>query len=126
MNTVIIVGNMTDEPQITEVSGGHKKATFSLALNRIKDGADYPRVTAWDKRAELIENWCHKGTKLAIRGHIHTDSYENRDGKKVYTTEIVVDELEFCDKKPKEQPKETSSDEFMKIPDGTDAEIPFK
>ena len=114
---------MTDEPRI-DVFNEHKKASFSLALNRTKDGADYPRFTAWDQKAELIENWCHKGTKLAIVGHIQTGSYE-KDGKKVYTTDIIVDKLDFCDRKPKDGPKENETDEFMKIPDGIDAEIPF-
>lgn len=125
MNLTISVGNMTDEPRIDEVAGGHKKATFNLALNRIKEGADFPRFVAWDKKAELIENWCHKGTKLAITGHIHTDSYD-KDGKKVYTTDIIVDQIEFCDKKQKdEQPRENPEVAFMNIPANIDEEIPF-
>ena len=127
MNLTVSVGNMTDEPKITEVSGGHKTATFSLALNRIKDGADFPRFVAWDKKAEVIEKWCHKGTKLAIVGHIHTDSYE-KDGRKIYTTDIIVEQIEFCEKKKDEtagQPKENPSDTWMNIPEGTDEEMPF-
>lgn len=128
MNYTFSIGNMTDEPKINEVSGGHKTATFTLALNRIKEGADFPRFVAWDKKAELIEKYCHKGTKLAIRGHIQTGSYE-KDGKKVYTTDIIVDDIEFCDKKPKDetagQPTENPGDGFMQIPDGIDNELPF-
>ena len=129
MNKTISIGNLTDDPKITETSTGKKKAEFTLALNRIKDGADYPRFVAWEKKAELIENWCHKGMKLAVVGHIQTGSYEGKSGK-VYTTDIIVDGIEFCEKKPKDettgQPKENPSDEFMKIPDGMDEELPFK
>ena len=128
MNLTMSIGNMTDEPRIVETSTGKKKAEFTLALNRMKDGADFPRFIAWEKRAELIENWCHKGTKLAVIGHIQTGSYE-KDGSKVYTTDIIVDNIEFCDKKPKDgsegQPKENPLDAFMKVPDGIDEEIPF-
>ena len=127
MNKVICCGNMTDEPRI-DVFNEHKKASFTLALNRIKDGADYPRFIAWDKKAEFLENWCHKGTRLLIEGHIQTGSYE-KDGKKVYTTDIICDNIEFCEKKPKDetagQPKENPTDEFMKIPEGIDEELPF-
>lgn len=124
MNITLSIGNMTDEPKI-DVFGEHKKASFSLALNRIKDGADFPRFVAWDKKAELIEQYCHKGSKLGIKGHIQTGSYDGKNGK-VYTTDIIVDELEFLDRKPKdEQPTENPTD-FMKIPDGVDEEMPFK
>ena len=128
MNITISVGNMTDDPKITYTQNKKCKAEFTLALNRMKDGADFPRFIAWEQKAEVIEKWCHKGTKLAVRGHIHTDSYENKDGKKVYTTDIIVDEIDFCDKKPKDetsgQPKENPSD-FVKIPEGIDEELPF-
>lgn len=129
MNLTVSMGNMTDEPRITETSTGKKKAEFTLALNRMKDGADFPRFIAWEQKAELIENWCHKGTKLMIVGHIQTGSYDNKDGNKVYTTDIVVDRLEFCDRKPKDgsegQPKENPTDGFMMVPDGIDEEMPF-
>ena len=127
MNITLSIGNMTDEPKI-DVYNEHKKASFSLALNRVKDGADFPRFVAWDKKAELIEQYCHKGSKLAIKGHIQTGSYLNMDKKKVYTTDIIVDELEFLDRKPKDettrQPTE-NPDDFMKIPDGIEDEMPF-
>ena len=126
MNNVLCVGNLTDEPRIDAV-GEHKKATFTLALNRIKEGADFPRFTAWDKRAEVIEKFCHKGMKLAVRGHIQTGSYE-KDGKRIYTTDFVVDDFEFCEKKndgSAGQPKVNESDEFINIPEGLEAEILF-
>ena len=125
MNKTISAGNMTDEPKISEVSGGHKMATFNLALNRIKEGAEFPRFVAWDKKAEIIEKWCHKGTKLLIEGHIQTGSYDGKNGK-VYTTDIIVDNIEFLGKKePAEGIGRNEGDPFMKIPEGIEEEIPF-
>ena len=129
MNLVIAKGNMTDDPKITQTTTGKTKAEFTLALNRMKDGADFPRFIAWEKTAELIEKWCHKGTTLLVEGHIQTGSYEGKNGK-VYTTDVVCERIEFCDKKPKDgtegQPKENPSDEWMNVPEGIDEEIPFK
>ena len=128
MNLTISKGNMTDEPRVTETSTGKKKAEFTLALNRMKDGADFPRFIAWEQKAELIEKWCHKGTSLLVEGHIQTGSYEGKSGK-VYTTDIICDRIEFCDKKPKDgsegQPTENDPNPFMNIPDSIDEEIPF-
>lgn len=128
MNLTISTGNMTDDPKIIETATGKKMARFTLALNRMKDGADFPSFVAWEQKAELIENWCHRGTKLLVEGHIQTGSYEGKNGK-VYTTDIVADRIEFLDKKPKDgsegQPKENPSDAWMNVPDGIDEEIPF-
>ena len=131
MNLTVSIGNMTDDPKITNFDSGKKKAEFNLALNRGKEGADFPRFIAWEQRAELIEKYTHKGSKLMVEGHIHTGSYE-KEGKKVYTTDVIVDRIEFMDKKQKAendgsagQPTENPSDEFMVIPEGMDEELPF-
>lgn len=128
MNKTISCGNMTDEPKIRTTPTGKKVAEFNLALNTSKEKVDFPRFIAWEKKAEIIENWCHKGTKLLIEGHIQTGSYENKNGK-VFTTDVIVDSIEFVDRKQKDgsegQPKQNPSDEFMKIPEGISEELPF-
>lgn len=129
MNKTISMGNLTDDPKITETSTGKKKAEFVLALNRIKEGADYPRFIAWEKKAEFLENYCHKGMKLLVEGHIQTGSYDGKNGR-VYTTDIICENIEFCEKKKaidgsEGQPRENPTDAFMKIPDGIDEEMPF-
>ena len=128
MNKFIGMGRLTDEPKISETQGGKKLARFTLAIDRMKDGADFPNFIAWEKKAEFMENYCHKGTKLLVEGHIQTGSYE-KDGRKVYTTDIIAENIEFCEKKKADettgQPKENPSDEFMKIPDGLQEELPF-
>ena len=123
MNRVIAIGNLTDDPKVTYLQSGKAKAEFTLALQRMKEGADFPRFIAWEKKAEFMEKYCHKGMKLAVEGHIQTGSYE-KDGKKVYTTDVICDNIEFCEKKKAdEQP--TESTDFMKVPDGVENEIPF-
>lgn len=124
MNKVISIGRLTDEPKMAETSGGKKIARFTLALDRMKDGADFPNYVAWDKKAEVIENYCHKGQRIGIIGRIQTGSYEGKNGK-VYTTDIVVEDIEFLEKKTDGQPTKNESDEFMKIPEGIENEIPF-
>ena len=128
MNKTISCGNLTDDPKITYTKDGKAKAEFTLALNRYKEGADFPRFVAWDKKAEIIEKWCHKGTKLLVEGRIQTGSYEGKNGK-VYTTDIIVEQVEFVGKKedvPAEGVGQNQDDEgFMKIPDGLDKELPF-
>ena len=123
MNKTITMGRLTDEPKVSQTQSGKKVAKFNMAVDRIGEGTDYPSFIAWEKRAEFIENYCHKGTKLLIEGHIQTGSYE-KDGKKVYTTDIIVEKTEFCEKKGETQPA-NPTDEFMKIPDGIDEQIPF-
>ena len=128
MNKTISCGNMTKDPKITTTTSGKKMAEFTLALNRFKEGADFPRFIAWEKDAERIESWAHKGSKLLVEGRIQTGSYE-KDGKKVYTTDIVCERIEFLDKKPKDesegQPKENPADDWMSIPEGVQEELPF-
>lgn len=123
MNKTITMGRLTDEPKVSQTQSGKKVAKFNMAVDRRGEGTDFPSFIAWEKRAEFIENYCHKGTKLLIEGHIQTGSYE-KDGHKVYTTDIVVDSAEFCEKKGDTQPA-NPADEFMKIPDGINEEIPF-
>ena len=124
-------------------------AKFALAVERnfAKKGgdqpnADYPNCTAFGKQAEFVEKYFRKGMKAAITGRIQTGSYTNRDGQKVYTTDVVVEQIEFCESKNSNsqnqqqsqmgyEPKSTAPDPmtdesgFMNIPDGIDAELPF-
>lgn len=129
MNKTISMGRLTDEPKMSSTQSGKTKAEFSMALPRAKEGADFPRFVAWEKTAETIEKYCHKGTRILVEGHIQTGSYDNKDGKKVYTTDIIVERFEFCDSKQKDgsegQPKENPTDDWMNIPNGLDEELPF-
>lgn len=124
MNKTFSVGNLTDDPKINYTQSGKAKAEFTLALNRMKEGADFPRFIAWEKTAEFMEKWCHKGMKLAVVGHIQTGSYEGKNGK-VYTTDIICENVEFCEKKQQQAQPENDPNPFMYIPDDIGEEIPF-
>ena len=129
MNRTISMGNMTADPEIKETSTGKKYARFTLALQRMKEGADFPNFIAWEKKAEFMEKYCRKGMKLLVEGHILTGSYEGKNGK-VYTTDIVCDNIEFCEKKKRDdgsegQPKDNIDEGWMNVPDGIDEEMPF-
>ncbi len=134
MNKVILMGRCTKDPEIRY--GGTNNtavAKFSLAVDRRikKEGeqaADFISCVAFGKTAEFLEKYAGKGSKFVIEGRIQTGSYTNKDGNKVYTTDVVVENVEFAESKksengnPEPQPDD---DGFMSIPDGIDEELPF-
>lgn len=128
MNKALLSGRLTDEPKVSETNSGKKVARFTLAVDRAKEGADFISCVAWDKSAEFAQKYCHKGVKYLVEGHIQTGSYDGKSGK-VYTTDVVCEHIEFCEKKKLDgsegQPSKNESDDFMKIPEGIGEEIPF-
>ena len=113
MNCVILTGRLTRDPEIRtkqQEDGESITAMYTLAVDRRKakgqqDQADYISCVAFGKSAEFAQKYCHKGTKLAIRGSIITGSYTDREGHKTYTTEVRVDEQEFCEPKRQQDPE---------------------
>lgn len=112
---VIMIGNLTRDPDIRYTSGNKAVAKFSVAINREwkgRDGqkheeVDYPNVVAWEKLAELAEKYLHKGSQVLIEGRIKTGSYE-KDGRKVYTTDVQADNIQFMGSKKDDGPTEHS------------------
>ena len=147
MNKVILMGRLTRDPDIRYSQGNNMAvARYTLAVDRRfqkssdnadQQTADFISCVAFGKSAEFAEKYLHQGTKLVITGHIQTGSYTNKDGQRVYTTDIVVEDQEFAESKaashgsgsaqPQEmpQPSDTAPDGFMNIPDGVDDELPF-
>ncbi len=151
MNKAILVGRLTRDPEVRYSSSGENQmaiARFTLAVDRRRGSssnneqtADFISCVAFGKTGEFIEHYVHKGTKLVVEGRIQTGSYTNKDGVKVYTTEVVVEQTEFAESKSAsgvssneggQQPRETSAptgnagDGFMNIPDSVDdEEMPF-
>lgn len=103
MNKVILMGRLTADPEMRYTTGENATANarFSVAVNRqFKNAegnydADFIRCVAWKNNAEFIQKWFHKGDMIVIEGNIRTGSYTNKDGQKVYTTEVWVDRVEF-------------------------------
>lgn len=132
MNKVILIGRLTRDPEVRYSHGENATcvARYTLAVDRRfkREGepdADFISCVAFGKSGEFAEKYLHKGTKIAITGRIQTGSYTNKDGQKVYTTDIVVEEHEFCESKGNAEPTHSAAgDGFMNIPDGID-DLPF-
>ena len=144
MNKVILMGRLTRDPEVRYSQGDNAMAIarYSLAVDRRfkRDGdeqtADFINCVAFGKSGEFAEKYLHKGTKIAVVGRIQTGSFTNKDGQKVYTTDVVVEEQEFAESKnsgggsgasnTSANNNTPSADGFMNIPDGIeDSELPF-
>ena len=142
MNKVILMGRLTRDPDVRYTTGEKQMsiARFTLAVERRfkRDGepdADFIGCTAFGKTAEFAERYLKQGTKVCVTGRIQTGSYTNKDGVKVYTTDVVIEECEFAESKnasansgfSQARPEpEAAGDGFMNIPDGVEDEgLPF-
>lgn len=141
MNRVEILGRIVKDPDVRYSQGDKPMAVarFTVACDRKfkKQGeqtADFINCIAFSKTAEVIEKYFHKGMRIALDGRIQTGSYTNKDGKKVYTTDIVAESVEFCESKSESQQNNAQNspapmpdaDGFMNIPDNIDdSELPF-
>ncbi len=144
MNKVILMGRLTRDPDVRYSQGESATAVarFTLAVDRRfkREGdatADFIGCVAFGRQAEFAEKYLRQGTKIALSGRIQTGSYTNREGQKVYTTDVIAEDLEFAESKaasserggdfpqPSPEPSEAEGDGFMNIPDGIDEELPF-
>ena len=138
MNKCVLMGRLTRDPEV-RMSGDTAVARFSLAVDRRfkKDGeqtADFINCVAFGKTGEFIEKYGRKGIKFVVEGRIQTGSYTNKDGQKVYTTDVVVEQVEFAESKASADGNTTNNTansnaptdtSFMDIPDSIDEELPF-
>lgn len=133
MNNVTIIGRLYKDPEVR--FGDTTIARFGVAVNRDfknKEGkydADFISCIAFGKTAEFIEKYFSKGMKIGLIGKIQTGSYTNKDGNKVYTTDIVAEKIEFIESKNQnQQPKQEERNDvggFVNVPDNIDDELPF-
>lgn len=138
MNNVILIGRFTDNADVryTTPSNGEEMciARYRLAVDRPgKDkGADFISCVAFGKQGEFVEKYTHKGMKIAVEGRIQTGSYKNKEGKTVYTTDVVVERHEFCEKRGEGSSDESTQeppvdgDGFVDVPEGIEGDLPFK
>lgn len=137
MNKVILMGRLTRDPDVrySQTDSSMAIARFSLAVDRRfkKQGdtvtADFFNCTAFGKQGEFVEKYLKQGTKIVVIGRIQNDNYTNKDGQKVYSVQIMVEEIEFAESKAAGQSQQNDSmpptDGFMNIPDGIENELPF-
>ncbi len=143
MNKVVLMGRLTRDPEVRYSRGDNSMAIarYSIAIDRRfkRDGdeqtADFISCVAFGKAGEFAEKYFHKGTKIAVVGRIQTGSFTNKDGQKVYTTDVVVEEQEFAESKnggsgsgatnAPENSNTSTNNDFMNIPDDISEELPF-
>ena len=137
MNQAIICGRLVRDPEIRYTNGEEAKAVakYTIAVDRMRgEEADFISCVAFGKSAEFAEKYFRKGQRVLISGRIQTGSYTNKDGQKVYSTDILIATQEFADGKgagtgqtsSRPSPSNASADGFMDIPDSVDGEgLPF-
>lgn len=135
MNKVILLGRLTADPEVRVTAGedNHTVARVSIAVDRKyskgEQKTDFIRLEAWNKKAEFFEKYLKKGSKVLVVGSIRTGSYQDRDGKTQYTTDILVEEVEFADSKKGDDvgtnAPVTDNNGFMNIPEGIEEQLPF-
>ena len=136
MNKAILIGRLTRDPDVrySQTDSNMAIARFSLAVDRRfkKQGdtvtADFFNCTALGKQGEFVEKYLKQGTKIVVTGRIQNDNYTNKEGQKVYSVQIMVEEIEFAESKAAGQSQQNDSmpgDGFMNIPDGVESELPF-
>lgn len=139
MNKVILMGRLTRDPDVRYTGEGNSMAVarYTLAVDRRfkREGeptADFINCVAFGKSAEFVDKYLHKGTKMVVSGRLQTSSYTNKDGQKVYTTDVIIEEQEFAESKSASAGSATSAPtgqkdtSFINVPDdlGSD-ELPF-
>ena len=143
MNKIILMGRLTRDPEIRYTQGDSPLtiARYSIAVDRRfrrngESETDFFNCTAFGKQAEFVERYLKQGTKVLITGRVQNDNYTNKDGQKVYSVQIITEEIEFAESKnssagndfqPAGRPDPTAAagDGFMNIPDGIEEELPF-
>lgn len=130
MNRVHLMGNLGQDPEIRHTSNGKTVASFSVATRGYKkDETDWHRCVAWEKTAEVLRDYFHKGSWITIEGRLQTRQWEDQEGQKRYTTEVVCDRIHFTGSKSTEgaprQKKESYSPTGGKQGEELDDDIPF-
>ena len=149
MNKAELLGRVTKDPVINYTQGEKSMcvARFTLAVQRKykRDEADFISCVVFGKVAEIVEKYVKKGSQICVAGHIQTGSFMNREGNKVFTTDVVVEDMDLCGNRSENTqkaaptgeanyqqmrfgqpvPSESVGDGFMSIPDGIDEELPF-
>ena len=132
VNSVMLVGRTTKEIELRRTASGTAVASFTLAVNRdfrTQDGqeADFINCVAWKKTAELLDQYVHKGDRIALNGSIRTRNYTGNDGRKVYVTEVLANHVEFIETKKSSEQSNYNNNSYghTDLDNFNDTELPF-
>jgi single-strand DNA-binding protein len=135
MNSVILMGRLTADPELRTTNNGLNYCRFTVAVDRYSKGedkkTDFINCVAWRQTAEFVERYFGKGKMIAVQGSIQTGSFTNKDGAKVYTTDVLVDKAHFCGDKREEgqaaraqnAPSALNAESYQQVP--LDTDLPF-
>lgn len=127
MNKVILSGRLTRDPEI-KVSQGEKQTTIcncGIAVDRRKEGVDFLNIVAFNGTAQFMEKYMHKGSKVMIYGRINVEPYTNKEGRKVNSTQIIVDEIEFAESKRVDNLQQQPQEQPQTVPADVEEEMPW-
>lgn len=129
LNAVVLVGRTTKDIELRRTGSGTAVASFTLAVNRdfrTQDGqdADFIQCVAWKKTAELLEQYVHKGDRIALEGSIRTRNYTGNDGRKIYVTEVLANHVEFLETKKNNQ-QNNNQHGYTDLDNFSDTQLPF-
>ena len=127
MNKIFLTGRLTRDVEIRTAQQDTRVAQFSIAVDRPKNKngeaiTDFFNVVAWGKAEELCEKYARKGMKLLVEGRLQTRNYDDKDGKKVYVTEVIAERIEFLEKLEKKEEPTTTNSDFTPV---DDSDLPF-
>ena len=134
MNKILLIGNLGKDPEVRYTQEGNAVAHFSLGVRRSygKDGnyvTDWFNCVCFGKRAEVVEKHLRKGSKIGVTGEMQNNNYTNKEGQMVYSFQVMVEALDFCDKKDgtggASLSSESDPNDFVNIPDDIDDKLPF-
>ena len=132
MNIVMLIGRLTKDPEVRYTTGQNQMAVarFTVAVDRSTRGenqADFPGITVFGKQAETCEKYLTKGSKVAIEGRIQTGKYQGKDGRTVYTTEVVANRIEFLETRKRSDQEQVQYDGEAPMAqfDAVDEDMPF-
>lgn len=120
INRVVLVGRLTKDIELKSTASGKSTTTFTLAVQRDKETADFIQCVAWEKKAELLSSYTHKGSQIVVDGRIQTRSYES-NGRKIYVTEVLVQDIQLTDSR---EEKPAVTDTYSRF-DITADDLPF-
>lgn len=131
MNRTVLVGRLTKNPELRYTQNGKAVASFTIAVNRPfknqngENEADFINCVSWGKQAENLANYMSKGSQIGVDGRIQTRTYDNQEGKRIFVTEVLAENITFLESRKENQPSEKNAKDQGQPMDVSDQDLPF-